>query len=112
MRRIPLTKGLFALVSEVDYARVNQFKWCASLESRNTKWYAVRKEKGKKIRMHHFVLGVSRETLPHGHVVDHHDHNGLNNTRENLSIITQRENMLKSPGWKRCAKLQKDKNRN
>lgn len=103
MREIPLSKGKVALVSDEDYERVSQFKWHASLESRGTKWYACRREtingKRVKIRMHRFVMG-----LPPGaedsRVVDHLNHNSLDNRRENLEVITQEENMQRSPGWK------------
>jgi len=32
MKTIPLSKGMVALVSDEDFERVNQFKWCASQE--------------------------------------------------------------------------------
>lgn len=103
MREIPLTQGMVALVSDEDYEKVSQYKWHASLESRGTKWYACRREtidgKRVKIRMHRFVMG-----LPPGkddpRVVDHINHNSLDNRRENLEVITQEENMQRSPGWK------------
>lgn len=103
MREIPLSKGMVALVSDEDYDRVSQFKWYASLESRGTKWYAVRKVtidgKRVKIRMHRFIVG-----LPPGkedtRIVDHKNDNGLDNTRPNLEVTNQVENMQRSKGWK------------
>lgn len=104
MRKIRLTKGKYALVSDEDFERVNQYKWYASLESRGTKWYAVRRVtingKKVKIRMHRFVLG-----LPPGkedpRIVDHLNHNSLDNRRENLEVLeSQAENMHRSAGWK------------
>lgn len=112
MKPIFLTKGFIAYVSDEDYERVNAHKWCVSHESRGTKWYAVRMQNRKKIRMHHFVLGITWDDIK-PKVVHHIDDDGLNNTRENLEIITQRENMLFSPGWKRkCNKRQSDKRKN
>lgn len=111
MREIPLSKGMSALVDDEDYERVSQHKWYASNESRGTKWYAIRRitieGKRLKIRLHHFVLGIKSSDLAPGEVVDHLDHNGLNCQKGNLERITQRENMLRSPGWKR-AKLNVD----
>lgn len=122
MKFVRLTKGKFATVSDQDYSRVRKYKWCASLESRGTKWYAVRWETVKtfeavvtkggietfvvskkrvKIRMHHFVLGIRSHDLPPGHVVDHIDGDSLNNMRSNLEVVTQSENMRRVPGWKR-----------
>jgi hypothetical protein len=104
---IKLTKGLSAYVSPEDFERVNAFKWCASVESRGTKVYAVRFTKDPagirkqiKIRMHRFIMGVPTG-LEDKRVVDHLDHDGLNNRRENLEIVSQEENMLRSPGWKK-----------
>lgn len=103
VREIPLTQGKVAYVSEEDYEKVSQFKWCVSSESRGTKYYAIRWAKidGKrtKIRMHRFIMGLGTGKEDE-RVVDHKDHNSLNNTRENLEVITQTENMERSPGWK------------
>lgn len=111
MKEVQLTQGLTALVDDEDFERVNAFDWCASLESRGTKHYAVRWSKvieqagakRFKVRMHHFVLGVSSSTLPPGHVVDHVNHNSLDNRKCNLEVITQEENMRRSNGWKKKA---------
>lgn len=105
MREIPLSKGFVALIDDEDYERVSQHKWCASNESRGTKWYAIRWKtiagKKTKIRLHHFVLGITSADLGPCEVVDHKDHDGLNCQKDNLERITQRENMLRSEGWKR-----------
>jgi hypothetical protein len=105
MKLIPLSKGLSAQVSDEDYESLSKFKWCASLESRGTKWYAVRwmsvaRGKRVKLRMHCVVMG--RLPLPNdGLVVHHRDDDSLNNQRENLEVITQTENMQRSQGWKK-----------
>lgn len=100
MKRVKLTKKKYALVSDEDFERVNAFKWYASHESRGTKWYAVRRQNGKKIRMHRFILGL-QTGKEDPRVVDHVNHNSLDNRRENLEIVTQKENMQRSPGWKK-----------
>lgn len=107
MKKIKLTQGKVALVSNEDFARVNSFKWYASKESRGKKYYAIRREtiaKGRrvKIRMHRFILGLPPGILdPEERVVDHLDRNSLNNQRENLEIVSQFENMARVPNWKR-----------
>jgi hypothetical protein len=106
MKEIQLSKGKVALVSDQDYEFLSQWKWCASNESRGTKWYAIRwsrkSEHGEgkpyKIRMHRVLMGLPPKD--DSVVVDHKDRNGLNNQRENLEMITQVENMHRSPGWK------------
>lgn len=91
-RLIPLSRGLFAVVSAQDFERVNRFKWNARLDSGI--WYAVREipavpgRRGRgRDRMHRFILGVAPWEM-----VDHKDGNGLNNTRENLRKATSGEN--------------------
>lgn len=102
MKKIKLSKGLFALVSDEDFERVNEFKWCASHESRGTKHYAIRRVtvdgKRVKIRMHREVMGLNNESPL---VVDHLDGDGLDNRRENLEVVTQTENMRRCKTWKK-----------
>lgn len=97
---------MFALVDDDDFERVNQKKWCASLESRGTKYYAIRREKigdrYHKIRMHRFVLGLPPGLLDDsGLVVDHINHDPLDNRKSNLQLVTQAENMRLSEGWRK-----------
>lgn len=106
MKKIRLSMGLHALVDDEDFERVNAFKWSASLESRDTKIYAVRTEKQNgrkvKIRMHRFIMGLGPGGGGNGLVVDHLDHDALDNRKCNLEVIDQRTNMLRSAGWKRA----------
>lgn len=104
LRKIKLTKGKVALVSDEDYEYLSQFRWYASHESRGTKWYAIRWErkdgKQRKVRMHRVVaerMGILKEPLQ---VVDHLNHKSLDNRRGNLEATDQNENMHRSPGWK------------
>ena len=48
MKKIPLTKGMFALVDDEDFEYLNQWKWFA-LRQRNNTYYAVRNEKAKEL---------------------------------------------------------------
>lgn len=102
MKQIRLTQGLFALVDDSDYDFLMQWKWSASQESRGTKWYAVRRDNGVKIRMHRAIVERRGVKIPPGYVVDHINHNSLDNRFSvNLEVITQVENMLRSPRWKK-----------
>jgi len=81
-----------ALVSDRDYARVNKFNWRASPTADGTTVYAVRTAGSRPhrttIRMHRFILRLrSRKRI-----VDHRDHDGLNNTRRNIRACTQSQN--------------------
>ncbi|OHB60660.1 MAG: hypothetical protein A2167_04600 [Planctomycetes bacterium RBG_13_46_10] len=84
-RLIPLTRGQFAIVDAEDYPRLGKYIWFA--EGRSGSFYAVRKEKGKSIKMHRQITNA-----PDHLVVDHIDHNGLNNRKRNLRVCTFAEN--------------------
>ena len=113
MKTIPLTQGKYAIVDDVDFEWLSQWKWCAN-KDRNT-WYAVRTmhkdEKQIKIMMHREILGLKHGD---GMDTDHKDGDGLNNRRENLRTATHAQNMynqrirkgtsqFKSVHWNRCA---------
>lgn len=89
MKQIPLTQGLFAIVDDVDFEAISKFKWCAH-KHRGGRFYAVRK--GEKrcslILMHRMISGAGPSL-----VVDHINHNGLDNRRENLRVCTNVENL-------------------
>ena len=85
IRLIALTKGKFATVDAADYARLNRHKWSAV--QRHSNWYACRREGKRTIWMHREILDAPRAL-----VVDHLDHNGLNNRRSNLCLCTSRQN--------------------
>ncbi len=85
-RRIPVTPGRFAIVDAADYDKLSKYKWW-TLCHHNTA-YAVTLHKGKYLYMHRLVMDA-----PTGLVVDHIDHNGLNNTRKNLRLCTAKQNL-------------------
>ena len=84
-KRIPLTRGQFAIVDDDDFELLSRNKWCCTLIHKNL--YVMRREMGKIIYMHRVIMNP----LP-GMVVDHIDGNSLNNTRSNLRICLQRDN--------------------
>jgi hypothetical protein len=86
IRRIPLGHGLFAIVDAADYRWLSQYKWCASKKS--GKVYAMRRTKeGRTVYMHREIMNA-----PKGTMVDHIDHNTLNNRRCNLRVVTPDQN--------------------
>lgn len=88
-RNIYLTHGKIALVDASDYEWLNQWTWTAMLAKSG--WYAVRGGQSKHIRMHRLITAA-----PDGTVVDHEDGDGLNNTRANLRVCSNAENMRNS----------------
>jgi hypothetical protein len=83
IRFIPLNNGRFAIVDSADYEKLTRYNWSVRTSSE----YAMRIEKGKNIYMHNEIIHPQS-----GLVVDHKNHNGLNNTRENLRIATKSQN--------------------
>ena len=95
-KEIPLTQGKIALVDDEDYERVNQYKWCAVRYGDN--FYANRNggKAGKLNRT--FIVKMHREVLgdPADMIVDHINHNGLDNRKANLRIVTKEQNLWNS----------------
>jgi hypothetical protein len=95
MKIIPLTKGYEAKVDDIDFERVNQYKWYANIKSKYSTPYAYRKQwipeekKYISIAMHRFILGITGDVLD----VDHRNGKTLDNTRENLRVATTQDNM-------------------
>ena len=88
-RRIPLTQGKYAIVDPEDFERLNKHKWFAVKSERT--FYAGRTiAAGKKfisVRMHREILHTPGHLL-----VDHINHNGLDNRKANLRLATCAQN--------------------
>jgi hypothetical protein len=61
---------------------VNQYKWHADVNQ----WTVYARNQELCIRMHVFIMRPRQ-----GFIVNHIDRDGLNNTRDNLQILTQSE---------------------
>jgi hypothetical protein len=84
-RAIKLTGGRYAIVSLEDYEILNRKKWSLKIAGRNC--YAFRIEKGIAVYMHNQIMNP-----PKGQIVDHKNHNGLDNSRQNLRLATLSQN--------------------
>lgn len=82
MRLIPIKNNIPALVDDSDFELVNKHSWCASRGS-----YAVTNIAGKAVFMHRLIMDV-----PDGLLIDHKNHNGFDNRRENLRLATVSQN--------------------
>ena len=85
MRLIPLTQNRVALIDDINYELISQYKWYA--QKVGHAYYAMRNCKKKVICMHREILNVSK-----GKQTDHKDWNGLNNCKSNLRIATSAQN--------------------
>jgi len=95
MKKILLTKNQFSIVDDEDFDKVNKHKWCSSF-NRYTRCYvalrALPKEDGGKkqmLLMHRFILNA-----PKGIMVDHINHNSLDNRKINLRLCTNSQNQM------------------
>jgi hypothetical protein len=103
MKKIPLTgisgKGLYAIVDDYDYDYLRQWGWYVVYKSPGGPPYAVRDlwkdERTGNIRhvaMHRIVLGVCDKDL----LVDHINHDTLDNRKSNLRITNSLGNSRNS----------------
>lgn len=91
MKEIHLPCGKVALVSDEDHYRVSKLSW----SDRGGGYVRARFKKkaggdGRIVYLHRFILYA-----PAGFDVDHIDRNPLNNTRENLRIVTRSRNLMR-----------------
>lgn len=94
-RLIPLSKGLFAKVNPEDYGELSKYKWHATRAATGA-FYAQRNERvapgsgpGRRrtVSMQRLVCAANG-----GAVVDHKNHDTLDNRRANLRVCTRAEN--------------------
>jgi hypothetical protein len=89
--RIKLTQNQYAAVDFDDFCKLVRYEWSA-YNNGNT-FYAVRPGFFNSfpcfIRMHRVIMNAKK-----GQVVDHIDHDGLNNCKYNLRVVTPAENRL------------------
>lgn len=86
MKKISLTKGLFATVDDEDFNYLNQWKWYAN--KCGSKYRVMRKTGSYKLLyMHRFILKASQNMQ-----VDHINGDSLDNRRSNLRLATNAQN--------------------
>jgi hypothetical protein len=99
---IPLTRGQVAIVDDEDLDCVSRFSWQAYPKERGNRTYYYAKARllidGRKrlVSMQRFLMDY-----PQGLVVDHKNHDTLDNRRSNLRVCTRSQNQgnaLKRPG--------------
>lgn len=101
VKKIPLTQGQVALVDDEDFDFLNQWKWQAFFDKKLNGFYAVRGAKrediGFKFRRRIFMHRIIAKT-PNGKMTDHINHNSLDNRKNNLRIVTNRQNQQNRRG--------------
>ena len=91
MQEIELTQDKVALVDDEDYEMLMEHKWYAVCDIRARTCYAATSTGVRPYRttlpMHRLIMEA-----PKGAQVDHINHDGLDNRRENLRLCTAQEN--------------------
>jgi hypothetical protein len=90
---IPLTMGQFAIVDADIFEILDTYNWAAQYSKSSDTFYAYRfvgNESRRYISMHREIMGVSDAEL----VIDHINHNGLDNRKVNLRVCTNTENLM------------------
>lgn len=77
---IPLTQGKFAMVDNDDFDRVKDINWTYS------QGYALNNKLGS---MHRYIMGH-----PDGYLIDHKNHNTLDNRKTNIRYATKQQNQM------------------
>jgi len=127
MKKIPLTKGKYALVDDWAYEWLRRWKWQYVCGPNNRTGYAQRgtRENGKLrcVLMHRYILDA-----PWTHLVDHKNGDTLDNRLDNIRLCTASQNAMNadrrkwsskestsryrgvwSKGCKSCQKKRKEK---
>lgn len=89
MKQIELSQGLYTLVDDEDYQDLIQYNWYANYNGSANKWVATCKKVGS---MHRYLLGVTESDI----LVRHKNRNGLDNTRENLEVVSRSVSAIKA----------------
>ena len=91
MKRIPISKGAYAIVDDEDFDILNHYHW-----SYHGDGYVARgfHENGRLIimKMHQAVIGKA----PEGYVIDHINGDKLDNRKCNLRFVTVQQNTFNS----------------
>lgn len=96
MAEIALTKGQVTIIDDELFEWLSSFKWYSQgPDFRPAR--RITKPRPTILFMYHQILSVwPWELRKLGLVVDHKDRNPLNNTRDNLRIVSHQLNMLNS----------------
>lgn len=89
-RKIPLTRGMTALVDPSDFLWAGKLNWCAQ-STGGGRFYAARRVAGRISLLHREIMQAGS-----GQTVDHINSNKLDNRRANLRFVNSSQNASNS----------------
>lgn len=98
MKTIELTQNQVAYIDNEDYNKISKYNWGAHKKKGERTYYARTKINGKYVSMHRFILDLGA----YRPLVDHINNNGLDNRKENLRLVTDRQNAMNSSPRRNC----------
>ena len=98
MKTIPLTQGYKAIVDDEDYEDLMKWKWHVMVQNGNPIKASRRIRRGSGVQvaigMHTHIMGER-----HGFLIDHINHNPIDNRRQNLRFATCAQNIMNGRPW-------------
>jgi hypothetical protein len=91
-------KPIYTTIDDEDYKLISGYRWRLGGGRQDRHYVVSTSEEGKQINLHRLIMGN-----PIG-IVDHKDHNVLNNQKANLRVCTFAENIRNSRKLKPSAK--------
>lgn len=93
MKQIKLTQGQYALVDDEDYEDLNKQNWCVAYTNVYRAVGYSKRVNGERttIHMSRVIMNAKK-----GEMVDHRNHNTLDNRKNNLRICTNSQNQMNS----------------
>lgn len=87
MKKIPLSRGLEAIIDDDDYELLSKYSWSVGGGTRRYPYAITTIQKNKSLKMHRLIMRAKKNQL-----IDHINHDTLDNRKENLRICTQSQN--------------------
>lgn len=94
VEKIPLTQGMVTIIDANKFDLISNYKWHVAKSREN--YYAATKINGKTIKMHRILMDVTDSKI----IVDHINHNGLDNRVSNLRICNNHQNIINTSSRK------------
>ena len=86
-RKIPIGKGIEAIINESDYLLVSPYTWWIGSGRNSHTLYACATINGHKTKMHRLIMNATK-----GQIVDHINGCGIDNRRQNLRLCSHSQN--------------------